>query len=69
MKYALEYYTRKINRRAINKYINPIKCKVQQHLSATVVTKEVLLGYSLGLGYAVQIFMSVDCSKILSVRV
>lgn len=44
MKYALEYYTRKINRRAINKYINTIKCKVQQHLSATVVTKEVLLG-------------------------
>lgn len=43
MKYALEYYTRKINRRAINNY-NPIKCKVQQHLSATVVTKEVLLG-------------------------
>lgn len=59
MKYALEYYTRKINRRAINKYINTIKCKVQQHLSATVVTKEVLLGCA-------DIHV---CSRMLSVRV
>lgn len=53
-----EICTAILHRRAINKYINPIKCKVQHHLSATVVTH-----------VAVQIFMSVDCNRMLSVRV